>query len=244
MSDFLIIVPARYSSSRFPGKPLADINGKSMIQHVWEKCVEAASLDKVVIATDDERILKHCKSYEMRVVMTSNNCLTGTDRLYEVALKIMAKHYINVQGDEPLISPEDIRAVIKASKEEPEITVNAMCPIKDESDFNNPNIPKVVTREDGSLLYISRAAIPTNKKLTFSKGMKQVCIYAFPRNVLLSFGSYKNKTQLETIEDIEILRLLELGYDIRMIEVSGSSVAVDTPQDLSKVISIINEKYS
>ena len=119
-----------------------------------------------------------------------------------------------------------------------------MCPIEDESDFNNPNIPKVVTREDGSLLYISRASIPSNKELAFRKAMKQVCIYAFPRKVLLSFGSYKKKTQLEAIEDIEILRLLELGYDVKMIEVSGSSVAVDTPEDLIKVTSIINEKLS
>ena len=180
----------------------------------------------------------------MKVLMTSNKCHTGTDRTYEVALKIRADYYINVQGDEPLISPQDIRTVIKASKAQSLITINAMCPIENESDFNNTNIPKVVTKEDGSLLYISRAPIPSNKELAFRKAMKQVCIYAFPRKVLLSFGSYKKKTQLEAIEDIEILRLLELGYDVKMIEVSDSSVAVDTPEDLSKVTSIINEKSS
>ncbi len=240
MNNYLIVIPARYKSSRFPGKPLVDIHGKSMIRRVWEKCVKAADLDKVIIATDDERIFKHCESLEMKVMLTSNDCLTGTDRLFEVAKKIKAEVYINVQGDEPLISPNDIRSVINASQKQQGVIINAMCPISNKNDIKNPNIPKVVTRKDGRLLYISRAAIPANKQLESNKAMKQVCIYAYPRDALLAFGMLQEKTPLELIEDIEILRFLEVGYDVKMIEVSESSVAVDTPQDLEKVRSMIN----
>ncbi|MBN4080844.1 3-deoxy-manno-octulosonate cytidylyltransferase [Caldithrix abyssi] len=241
MTDYLIVIPARYQSSRFPGKPLADIHGKSMILRVWEKCVEAASADKVLVATDDYKILDHCKENDIQVELTDENCLTGTDRLYEVAQKRKAVVYINVQGDEPLVSPLDIKAVIKASQKEPGLTFNAMCPINSEADFRSSNIPKVVTRKDGRLLYMSRAPIPTNKQLGFENAMKQVCIYAFPRDVLITFGSMKEKTPLESMEDLEILRLLEIGYKVKMVEVSGSSVAVDTPQDLERVRSLISD---
>ena len=148
-----------------------------------------------------------------------------------------------VVAEEPLISPEDIKAVIQAAQKEPGIIINAMCPIKNETDFRNPNIPKIVTRMDGRLLYMSRSPIPTNKKLGFQIAMKQVCIMAFPYNSLITYGSVKEKTPLENIEDLELLRLLELGYDIKMIEVSDSSIAVDTPQDLEKVRSIIHDKF-
>jgi len=138
--NYLIVIPARYESSRFPGKPLADIHGKSMIRRVWEKCVEAASADKVLVATDDNRIMEHCRDHEMQVDLTSNECLTGTDRLYEVAQKRKADVYINVQGDEPLISPIDIKTVLQAAQNEPDITINAMCSIKNEDDFSCYNL--------------------------------------------------------------------------------------------------------
>ena len=241
MNNYLVVIPARYQSSRFPGKPLADIHGKSMLRRVWDKCIRAASPEKILVATDDDRIKGHCKENGMQVEMTSSSCLTGTDRLYEVALKRKSDIYINVQGDEPLVSPNDIKAVIDASQNEPEITFNAMCQINEKADFRNPNIPKVVTQKDCRLLYMSRAPIPTNKNLKFEKAMKQVCIYAYPRDVLIAFGSLKEKTPLESIEDLEILRLLELGYKVKMIEVSGSSVAVDTPKDLEKVRAMIHD---
>jgi 3-deoxy-manno-octulosonate cytidylyltransferase (CMP-KDO synthetase) len=212
-----------------------------MIKRVWEKCVEATSPGRVLVATDDDRILEHCQNHDMQVELTRSDCLTGTDRLYEVAQKRKSEVYINVQGDEPLVSPVDIKAVIEASQKEPEITFNAMCQINEEADFRNPNVPKVITQKDGRLLYMSRAPIPTNKKLEFEKAMKQVCIYAYPRDVLIAFGSLKEKTPLESIEDLEILRLLELGYKVKMIEVSGSSVAVDTPKDLEKVRAMIHD---
>jgi len=241
MNNYLVVIPARYQSSRFPGKPLADIHGKSMLRRVWDQCIQAVNPEKILVATDDDQIKSHCQENGMQVEMTSSSCLTGTDRLYEVALKRKSDIYINVQGDEPLISPNDIKAIIDASQNEPEITFNAMCQINEEDDFRNPNIPKVVTQKDGRLLYMSRAPIPTNKKLEFEKAMKQVCIYAYPRDVLIAFGSLKEKTPLESIEDLEILRLLELGYKVKMIEVSGSSVAVDTPKDLEKVRAMIHD---
>ena len=212
-----------------------------MLHRVWEKCAQAVNPEKIFVATDDERISNHCWENGMQIEMTSSNCLTGTDRLFEVALKRKSDIYINVQGDEPLVSPGDIKAVIDASQNEPEITFNAMCQINEDADFRNPNVPKVITQKDGRLLYITRAPIPTNKKLEFEKAMKQVCIYAYPRDVLIAFGSLKEKTPLESIEDLEILRLLELGYEVKMIEVSGSSVAVDTPKDLEKVRAMIHD---
>ena len=241
MNNYLVVIPARYQSSRFPGKPLADIHGKSMLRRVWDKCTQAVSPEKILVATDDERIKNHCREEGMKVEMTSSNCLTGTDRLYEVAQKRKVDIYINVQGDEPLISPIDIKTILQVAQKEPQMTFNAMCQINKEADFRNPNVPKVVTQKDGRLLYMSLAPVPTNKQLGFEKAMKQVCIYAYPRDVLIAFGSLKEKTPLESIEDLEILRLLEFGYTVKMIEVSGSSVAVDTQQDLDKVRSLIND---
>ena len=120
--DFLLVIPARYKSSRFPGKPLIDINGKSMLRRVWEKCVESSSEKNVIIATDDARIEEHCLQFGMNSIMTSENCLTGTDRVAEVAKKIDADFYVNVQGDEPLINPRDIEAVVRAFNEDPSYT--------------------------------------------------------------------------------------------------------------------------
>ncbi len=237
--DYLVVIPARYQSSRFPGKPLADIHGKSMIRYVWEKCVEAASADVVLIATDDNRIVDHCKRHDMQVELTSNTCLTGTDRLYEVAQNRKAHVYINVQGDEPLVSSADIKTVIQASQQTPGLTFNAMCSIKNENEFRSLNVPKVVTRLDGRLLYMSRAPIPNNKTNDFKWGKKQVCIIAFPRDVLLEFGSYSKKSPLETVEDLEMLRLLEIGHEVQMINVSSSSIAVDTPEDLDRVRELV-----
>jgi len=241
MTDFLIVIPARYKSSRYPGKPLADINGKSMIQRVWEKCVLAAGPKNVLVATDDEMIINHCCENGISSVMTSKNCLTGSDRVYEVAQDNYADIYLNVQGDEPMINPADIRKVMNFAKANTNSIINAMCPIVEERDFRSPNVPKVVTREDGRLLYMSRAPIPTGKQHQFMSAMKQVCIYAFPRDLLLQFGSRKRKSSLESVEDLEILRILEMGHEVMMVEVSDSSIAVDTPEDLERVRTLIHD---
>ena len=239
--DHVIIIPARYKSSRFPGKPLVRINGKSMIQRVWERCCLAVTRDIVFVATDDERIAQHCQELGIQIIMTSKDCMTGTDRLFDASKQIDAITYINVQGDEPLLDPQDITDVIEQAKLNPNNIVNAMCVIASESDFRSSTVPKVVTRPDGRLLYMSRAAIPTSKVLDFKSAYKQVCIYAFPKNSLKDFSSVDEKTPLEKIEDIEILRFLELGYEVNMTEVSSASIAVDIPEDVARVEAVLNE---
>jgi 3-deoxy-manno-octulosonate cytidylyltransferase (CMP-KDO synthetase) len=240
VNKFVIIIPARFKSSRFPGKPLVSLCGKSMIHRVWERCCLALPKELVYVATDDLNISDHCDALGIQVIMTPSSCLTGTDRVYEASKIVAADIYINVQGDEPLIDPNDIKQVIATSTRYPDNIVNAMCPIASEYDFYSSTVPKVVTRPDGRLLYMSRAAIPTNKKLEFGAAKKQVCIYAFPKNSLEKFSCVEAKTPLEEIEDIEILRFLELGYDVNMIEVSASSVAIDVPADVDRVEAILN----
>lgn len=237
----VIIIPARYQSSRFPGKPLAEIRGKPMIVRVWEKCVMALDPKLVYVATDDHRIESCCNEYNINVIMTGGDCLTGTDRVFEASRNIDADIYINVQGDEPLIDPTDIDLVIDAAAKHPGIVINAMCPISTEEDFRSTTVPKVVARPDGRLLYMSRAPIPTDKKESFIEAKKQVCIYAFPEDALSQFAGVTEKTPLEAIEDIEILRFLELGFEVMMIEVSGASVAVDIPEDIRRVERILDD---
>ena len=168
--------------------------------------------------------------------MTPDTCLTGTDRLFEVSKHVDADIYINVQGDEPLIKPDDIHMVMEAAKRKPDTIFNAMCPIQTEEEYRSPTVPKVVTTLDGILLYISRAPIPTTKEKGFKSAWKQVCIYAFPKEKLELFARQRNKTPIEAIEDIEILRFLELGYEVKMVPVSKASIAVDVPEDVDRVL--------
>ncbi|MDB4681160.1 3-deoxy-manno-octulosonate cytidylyltransferase [bacterium] len=242
LDDFVVIIPARYQSGRFPGKPLADLCGKSLIRRVWDKCVQAVGAGPVLVATDDKRIQMHCLEQGMNVTMTSSECLTGTDRICEVAQRLERDIYINVQGDEPLIDPNDILNILKSARRYTGSIINGMCPILDEQDFRSANVPKVVAASNGRLMYMSRAAIPTGKKSQFDRAMRQVCIYALPRKAILNFGRYGQKAAIENIEDIEILRFLEMGYTVRMVEVEGSSVAVDTEEDLYRARKIIGTK--
>jgi 3-deoxy-manno-octulosonate cytidylyltransferase (CMP-KDO synthetase) len=237
----IVVIPARYNSSRFPGKPLANICGVPMIKRVWEQCCLAIGKENIVIATDDMRIQQYCTDHHMsRVLMTSPNCLTGTDRVAEVATLIEADVYVNVQGDEPLINPEDILHVIEAYKNSNTEVVNAMSRIKDEEEFFSYSIPKVIFNEEGNLLYMSRAPIPSNKKNAFLGGWKQVCIYAFSKNSLMNYRNNK-KTSFENIEDIEILRFIERGCQVKMVEVNSDTISVDFPEDIIKVEKRIRE---
>lgn len=232
------MIPARFSSTRYPGKPLVDICGKTMIQHVWEKCKEVSNEIPVFVVTDSERIRKVVEEFGGQVVMTSSDCLTGTDRLAEAVEKLSFDYIINVQGDEPLIDPSDIKAVIEAHKRE-KCIVNAMTSIRCEQEFNSLTIPKVVFDNNNNLLYMSRSPIPGNKDGCFINAYKQVCIYAFSKEDLLFFKSRTSKTSLEELEDIEILRFLENGFKVKMVELSTGSVAVDTPEDRKRVEEIL-----
>jgi 3-deoxy-manno-octulosonate cytidylyltransferase (CMP-KDO synthetase) len=205
-----------------------------MIERTFRRCAQGFPEDRIVVATDDERVFEHCQSVGIRALMTPDTCLTGTDRVACVTRLWPADTYINVQGDEPLVDPDDLRAVVAAAQANPNEIVNGMCPIDDEALFRSPTIPKVVTRPDGRLLYMSRAAIPTDKAHGFTRAWRQVCIYAFPRAALEDFAASPDKTELERIEDIEILRFLEMGYEVRMIPLSANSIAVDTPDDVAR----------
>lgn len=231
----LVIVPARFASSRLPGKPLIDLCGTPMIVRTCEQCLKAVPPEMLIVATDDERIKSVCEAAGLRVVMTSSNCLTGTDRVAEVARLIEADIYINVQGDEPLFNPDDLQLLIETALQHPEQVINGYCPIDDEASFRSSSIPKAVFRPDGRLLYMSRAPIPTDKKEEFHTAWRQVCAYAFPAKALNAFAAEKTKSPLEAIEDIEILRFLELGWEVKMIPMSATSIAVDTPDDVPKV---------
>ena len=230
----IIVIPARMQSSRLPGKPLIDIAGKTLIQRTYERCIMAVPKEQIYVATDNVEIFKHCKQRNMQVVMTSENCLTGTDRVAEVAEQIEANYYINVQGDEPLMNPQDILDTIKAAEKYTGEIINGYAPINEE-DYQNLTVPKVVIRPDGRLLYMSRSPIPGNKNGSFQKAWRQVCVYAFPKIALQTFIKEGEKTPLEAQEDIEILRFLELGYEVRMIPLSVDSIAVDVPEDVERV---------
>ena len=233
----VVIIPARYKSSRFPGKPLVSLLGKPMILWVSELSAKAVGQENVYIATDDERISKVVTTAGFNALMTSEKCLTGTDRLAEAAKQISADIYINVQGDEPLVNPKDIVNIIKAKELYYNEIINGYCSISSEEDPNNVNIPKVIFTEDNSLVYISRQAIPGFKDNSQapSQYYKQVCIYAFTADELKSYADYGRKSTLEASEDIEIIRFLEWGKKIRMVKTSPGSLAVDTQEDVAKV---------
>ena len=167
--------------------------------------------------------------------------MTGTDRVAEIARKYPYKHYINVQGDEPIINPKDILKAVSSIDEFPNDVLNGYTAVSSKEDYFSNTIPKVVFRPDGRLLYMSRTNIPGNKENIFIKSWRQVCIYVFPREVLLEFQNIRIKTNLENIEDIEVLRFLEMGYDVRMIEMSDDSIAVDVKEDINKVLKRLNE---
>jgi len=229
--SYIVVIPARYQSTRLPGKPLINLCGVPMIVRTYNQCIKFAPADKVCVATDSQQIKDVCEQNGIRVVMTSENCMTGTDRVAEVAEQINVQTYINVQGDEPVFNPDDLRALVQAAEKNPDEVINGYCSIQDEEQFRSHSIPKVVLRPDGRLLYMSRAPIPTNKHGDFVNAWRQVCAYAYPRESLQSFAKIQSKMQLEKIEDIEILRFLELGWEVRMISMSNNSVAVDIPED-------------
>lgn len=231
---FLVVIPARYESSRLPGKPLVPLLGVPMIVRTYRQCTKVVPSECVVVATDDARIAACCEAEGIKVVMTSSTCLTGTDRVAEVAGALAADVYINVQGDEPVFNPADLTALVAAAEQFPDDVINGYCAIETEEMFRSSSTPKVVLRPDGRLLYMSRAAIPTNKAHGFANAWRQVCAYAFPRSALEAFAALEAKTPLESIEDIEILRFLELGREVRMIPMSALSVAVDNPEDVPR----------
>lgn len=240
------VIPARYQSSRFPGKPLADICGKPMIWWVYQQCMKVQDFDEVYVATDDSRIYDTCISLNMKVIMTADTHKTGTDRVGEVARIIKADLIVNIQGDEPLLEPTVIQAAITPFYENSDLQItNLMTKIKDPIDTVNATVPKVITNREGIGIYLTRTTAPYPKGSLDYTYYKQVCVYGFRPEALQFFCDYGlryGKAKIEAIEDIEILRFIENGYKVQYIEVDSSTVAVDTQNDLQKVREIIKNK--
>ena len=232
----LCVIPARYASTRLPGKPLALIAGKPMIQHVYERAARAAIPSEVVVATDSELVAEAVRNFGGKVMMTSPEHPSGTDRLAEVALSYGdADVIINVQGDEPMIPPEIIDRLAQAFEDNEDLNMATLKTVMDEADYNNPNTVKVVTDQNGYALYFSRSLLPypRNKTADF-KVYKHVGIYAYRRSFLLSYAAYE-PTPLEQIEGLEQLRVLENGERIKVLECKFKGIGIDTPEDLAAI---------
>ena len=241
MVDAIAVIPARHASSRFPGKPLVPLLGRPMILWVADRCADALGRDHVVVATDDGRIADVAAGAGLRVEMTSSRALTGTDRIAEIVDRLTHPIILNVQGDEPLVDPDDILRVAEAKAAHPEAVINGYHPLAPDEDPEDPDIPKVVLDRDERLLYMSRCAVPGTKAgrpSTAFTYFKQVCIYGYSSDDLQRFaaaGEDVGKGPLEAAEDIEILRFLELGRTVRMVRTSATSLAVDRPVDVARV---------
>ena len=237
------IIPARYASTRFPGKPLVDIQGKSMIRRVYEQASKSKALSAVVVATDDERIYKEVESFGGKVVLTADHHKNGTERCVEALGKLTDKKWdvvINIQGDEPFIHPEEIDKVAEGFANEKVQIATLAIVLKNEKDLHNPSIIKVVRKSNGEALYFSRSAIPFNRD---AKGadwiirhqyLKHVGIYAFRAEVIKAVVKLHH-SPLEIAESLEQLRWMENGYSIYVGITDKESISIDTPEDLQKI---------
>ena len=236
MSEVTAIIPARWASTRFPGKPLVNLRGKPLVQHVWERANRAKRVGRVIIATDDMRIAEAAFDFGAEVALTSPKHPTGTDRLAEVAGKLKSAAIIlNVQGDEPDIAPSTIDRLVGALQDDPGLgMVTAANPVTDLVDVQNPHVVKVVTDLAGRALYFSRSVIPHDRDGRHGiRYLRHQGIYGYRRQVLLAFVKWK-PTPLEQAEKLEQLRALEHGIAIGVIVVRRGSVGVDVPGDLAK----------
>ena len=235
------VIPARYQSSRFPGKPLADICGKPMIWWVYEQCRKVKELEDVYVATDDERIFDTCKQLNMQVIMTSTEHKTGTDRVGEVARKTDGDLYINIQGDEPLIEPAMIRDVISIFDNTDVVMGSLRKQITDTDEINAYSTVKVVVDKNEDALYFSRSVIPSQARSSDAKIFRHVGIYAYTRDFLFKFITLPQR-ELEIAESIEAIRAIENGYKIRVRETQFSSIGVDLPEHIKLVEEAIMNK--
>jgi len=247
------IIPARFASTRLPGKPLSDIHGKAMIERVYERARAARVVERVLVATDDERIASAVVRFGGEAVMTSPAHATGTDRLAEAAAAIEADIIVNVQGDEPLLDPAGIDAAAEALVDDPSLEIATLAvPLRTTEEMLLPSVVKVVTDAGGNALYFSRSPIPYVRlgaaadlraaaEAAVARGLarKHLGLYAYRRAALLRFASLP-PSPLETAEGLEQLRALHHGMRIRVVPVDGEGgVAVDTPEDLERVRALL-----
>jgi 3-deoxy-manno-octulosonate cytidylyltransferase (CMP-KDO synthetase) len=246
------LIPARYGSTRFPGKALADIKGRPMIQWVYERTKRSKLIDRVIVATDDQRILRAVRSFGGEAMMTSSHHATGTDRIAEVARSLDCAIVVNVQGDEPLIQPAMIDEAISPLVHDASIPMGTLCrKIEDRNEAFDPNVVKVVFDKNNFALYFSRAPIPWDRDSWAGKGSwkeftlggplyKHIGIYVYRRDFLLNY-SRMPQTALEDVEKLEQLRALEHGFRIKTVVTEHDSFGVDIPDDLSKILARIEE---
>ena len=240
------IIPARYSSTRFPGKPLADIAGKPMIQHVWERVRLTPSIDQILVATDDERILDTVRNFGGEGVLTSTEHETGTDRIVEVVKEISCGLVLNIQGDEPTVLPADLDRLIKQTKiRKGTKAATLIYNITDKTQLNDPNIVKVTVNVNNIALYFSRSLIPYPRSDQSSncKIWRHLGVYLFQRKFLLEYSQWP-RSNLEKSEQLEQLRILENGESILCVEAENETVSVDVPEDLVYVENLLkSENY-
>jgi 3-deoxy-manno-octulosonate cytidylyltransferase (CMP-KDO synthetase) len=239
MTKTLGVIPARYASTRLPGKPLVLIAGKPMIQRVWERVRQATSLAGVVVATDDERICNAVKAFGGEAIVTRSDHRSGTERVAEIAVAHKdVEIFVNIQGDEPLIEPETIDLVVEAMREDPAVIVaTPAVPIKNPADIMDPNVVKTVLDFDGNGLYFSRAPIPWVRDRggpVHARHLKHLGLYAYRRDALLEFPTFP-QGDLERVEQLEQLRWLENGFAIGVVETDYDAVSVDVPADIERV---------
>jgi 3-deoxy-manno-octulosonate cytidylyltransferase (CMP-KDO synthetase) len=239
--NFMCVIPARYSSKRFPGKPIASINGSPMIEWVYNRALAAKIFDDIIVATDDQRIYDVVKSFNAKVVMTSSDFVCGTDRVAEVAQTNHADVYINLQVDEPLISPHLLKDLCQPFKENQVLATTAIKRISSPHELNNPNFVKVVIDNKNDAIYFSRSIVPfyrdednNNSWYQLYIYYKHIGIYAYRRDFLLLISKLPQGS-LEQAEKLEQLRILENGYKIRTIITEYDSMGVDTREDLYAV---------
>lgn len=241
MKNIIAVIPARYQSSRFPGKPLAVIHGKPMIQWVYEKVCSVGEIKEVFVATDDQRIFDAVKSFKGQVIMTGE-CSCGSDRVYQASKDLDCDIVLNIQGDEPLIKIEMIQQLISAFDDANVEMATLKKQICDENSINNPNIAKILTDVNDNAIYFSRCSIPFNRdKNEGVKYYKHIGVYGYTKDFLSKFVLLP-QSSLEIAEQLEQLRAIENGYKIKVIETEYDSIGVDLPEHIQTVERLMGEK--
>ena len=234
----VVVIPARFHSTRLPGQALADVGGRPMIEHVYRRAVEAPGIDRVIVATDDERIRAVVEAFGGTAVMTSPHHRSGTERVAEVAETLTCDLVVNVQGDEPLLHPAMIGEAVAPFSTDPALQVSTLCRRASPDEFRDPNVVKVVRDRQGDALYFSRAGVPFGRGLPANfvpdASFKHIGMYVYRRAFLLTLAAWQ-PTPLEQAEALEQLRVLEHGYRIRVAETHHDSTGVDTEEDLERV---------
>jgi 3-deoxy-manno-octulosonate cytidylyltransferase (CMP-KDO synthetase) len=243
-ANVTVVIPARYGSSRLPGKPLVSLGGKPMIQRVYERAKQAERVTRVIVATDDDRIVKAVQAFGGEARMTRPDHRTGTERVAEVAAHESGDVFVNVQGDEPLLDPTAVDTAVSTLLEEPQVAISTVAtPIRTPGDIMDPNVCKVVLDFDENALYFSRAPIPWVRDTAGhvqARHLKHLGLYVFRRDALLEYPTLP-QGELERIEQLEQLRWLENGWKIRVAQVEHDAISVDVPEDITRVEKLLQK---